>query len=82
MSRAHAAAAGATFTPMSTPSHARAVLMPQRGLAPGFVSVVAAAPTGSFDEVRAVSLRVGALPRFPDQRAEVQSETLRGPSTG
>ena len=43
---------------------APAVLMPQCGLAPGFVSVVAAALASSFDEVRSVSLRVGALPQF------------------
>ena len=41
------------------------VLMPQCGLAPGFVSVAAAALASSFDELRAVSLRVGALPQFP-----------------
>ncbi|MGH3694709.1 MAG: saccharopine dehydrogenase family protein [Pseudonocardiaceae bacterium] len=41
------------------------VLMPQCGLAPGFVSVVAAALANSFDELRSVSLRVGALPQFP-----------------
>ncbi|MGH3866708.1 MAG: saccharopine dehydrogenase C-terminal domain-containing protein [Pseudonocardiaceae bacterium] len=41
------------------------VLMPQCGLAPGFVSVAAAALASSFDELRSVSLRVGALPQFP-----------------
>jgi saccharopine dehydrogenase-like NADP-dependent oxidoreductase len=40
------------------------VLMPQCGLAPGFVSVAAAALASSFDEVRSVLLRVGALPQF------------------
>jgi saccharopine dehydrogenase-like NADP-dependent oxidoreductase len=44
---------------------APAVLMPQCGLAPGFVSVVAAALASSFDELRSVSMRVGALPQFP-----------------
>jgi saccharopine dehydrogenase-like NADP-dependent oxidoreductase len=43
----------------------RAVFMPQCGLAPGFVSVAAAALASSFDEVRSVFLRVGALPQFP-----------------
>jgi saccharopine dehydrogenase-like NADP-dependent oxidoreductase len=42
-----------------------AVLMPQCGLAPGFVSVAAAALASSFDELRSVSMRVGALPQFP-----------------
>ncbi|HKR48045.1 MAG TPA: saccharopine dehydrogenase C-terminal domain-containing protein [Pseudonocardiaceae bacterium] len=50
---------------MATDAPAPAVLMPQCGLAPGFVSVAAAALVGSFDELRAVSLRVGALPQFP-----------------
>lgn len=44
---------------------APAVLMPQCGLAPGFVSVAAAALASSFDELRSVYLRVGALPQFP-----------------
>ncbi|MGH3778518.1 MAG: saccharopine dehydrogenase C-terminal domain-containing protein [Pseudonocardiaceae bacterium] len=44
---------------------APAVLMPQCGLAPGFVSVAAAALASSFNELRSVSLRVGALPQFP-----------------
>jgi saccharopine dehydrogenase-like NADP-dependent oxidoreductase len=44
---------------------APAVLMPQCGLAPGFVSVAAAGLVSSFDELRSVSLRVGALPQFP-----------------
>jgi saccharopine dehydrogenase-like NADP-dependent oxidoreductase len=43
------------------------VLMPQCGLAPGFVSVVAADLARKFDEggLRSLSLRVGALPQFP-----------------
>jgi saccharopine dehydrogenase-like NADP-dependent oxidoreductase len=53
---AQAVAAMATDAP--------AALMPQCGLAPGFVSVAAAALASSFDELRSVSLRVGALPQF------------------
>lgn len=53
---ARAVAAMATDAP--------AVLMPQCGLAPGFVSVVATALASSFDELRSVLLRVGALPQF------------------
>jgi saccharopine dehydrogenase-like NADP-dependent oxidoreductase len=44
---------------------AGSVLMPQCGLAPGFVSVVTADLAASFDELRTVSMRVGALPQFP-----------------
>ena len=53
---ARAVAAMATDAP--------AALMPQCGLAPGFVSVVAASLASSFDELRSVFLRVGALPQF------------------
>jgi saccharopine dehydrogenase-like NADP-dependent oxidoreductase len=45
-------------------TEAPAVLMPQCGLAPGFVSVAAAALASSFDELRSVFMRVGALPQF------------------
>lgn len=44
---------------------ARSVLLPQCGLAPGFVSVVAASLAADFDDLRSLSLRVGALPQFP-----------------
>lgn len=44
---------------------AGSVLMPQCGLAPGFISVVAASLAARFDDLRSVSLRVGALPQFP-----------------
>jgi saccharopine dehydrogenase-like NADP-dependent oxidoreductase len=39
--------------------------MPQCGLAPGFVSILAHGLTRSFDRLDAVHLRVGALPQFP-----------------
>lgn len=42
------------------------VFVPQCGLAPGFVSMVAMALIERFDEVRDVHLRVGALPQFPN----------------
>ncbi|HVR20992.1 MAG TPA: saccharopine dehydrogenase NADP-binding domain-containing protein [Polyangiaceae bacterium] len=41
------------------------VFMPQCGLAPGFVSVVANELTKSFDRLDKVFMRVGALPQFP-----------------
>jgi saccharopine dehydrogenase-like NADP-dependent oxidoreductase len=40
--------------------------VPQCGLAPGFVSIAAAELITHFDEVRAVKLRVGALPQHPN----------------
>ena len=41
------------------------ILMPQCGLAPGFISIVANHLTKSFDELDSVRMRVGALPQFP-----------------
>lgn len=39
--------------------------VPQCGLAPGFVSVAAGHLAGTFDELRSVAMRVGALPVYP-----------------
>lgn len=41
------------------------VFMPQCGLAPGFVGIVAHHLAASFDTVHEVKMRVGALPEFP-----------------
>jgi saccharopine dehydrogenase-like NADP-dependent oxidoreductase len=41
------------------------VFVPQCGLAPGFISVVAHELTRGFDRLDSVYMRVGALPRFP-----------------
>lgn len=41
------------------------VFVPQCGLAPGFISVVAYELTRGFDRLDSVFMRVGALPRFP-----------------
>jgi saccharopine dehydrogenase-like NADP-dependent oxidoreductase len=48
-------------------AHARPgqVFMPQCGLAPGFISIVAHNLTQYFDDVETVHMRVGALPQFP-----------------
>jgi saccharopine dehydrogenase-like NADP-dependent oxidoreductase len=40
--------------------------VPQCGLAPGFISIAAAELITHFDEVRAVKMRVGALPQHPN----------------
>jgi len=40
-------------------------LMPQCGLAPGFISVLAYAMARKFDTLRDVQMRVGALPVYP-----------------
>lgn len=41
------------------------IFMPQCGLAPGFVSIVAANLAAKFDQLDEVRMRVGALPVFP-----------------
>ncbi len=41
------------------------IFMPQCGLAPGFISIVANHLTNSFEKLDSVSMRVGALPQFP-----------------
>jgi saccharopine dehydrogenase-like NADP-dependent oxidoreductase len=44
---------------------ARSAFVPQCGLAPGFISIVASDLARRFDRLDAVRLRVGALPRYP-----------------
>lgn len=41
------------------------IFMPQCGLAPGFISIVANQLTRSFNKLDTVTMRVGALPQFP-----------------
>ncbi|HWF11638.1 MAG TPA: saccharopine dehydrogenase C-terminal domain-containing protein [Bryobacteraceae bacterium] len=41
------------------------IFMPQCGLAPGFIGILAASMVGSFDRVDAIRMRVGALPEYP-----------------
>lgn len=47
---------------------ADSAFVPQCGLAPGFISIVANDLAEQFDSVRELRLRVGALPRFPANR--------------
>ena len=44
---------------------ARSVLMPQCGLAPGFIGIVGNELAGRLEVAQALRLRVGALPRYP-----------------
>jgi saccharopine dehydrogenase-like NADP-dependent oxidoreductase len=46
-------------------SGARTAFIPQCGLAPGFITIVAADLASRFDELNDVRMRVGALPEFP-----------------
>jgi saccharopine dehydrogenase-like NADP-dependent oxidoreductase len=41
------------------------IFMPQCGLAPGFISVLAQHLAGAFERLDTVRMRVGALPQFP-----------------
>jgi saccharopine dehydrogenase-like NADP-dependent oxidoreductase len=45
---------------------ANEAFVPQCGLAPGFISIAAAELLTHFDQVRAVKMRVGALPQHPN----------------
>jgi len=44
---------------------AKGALMPQCGLAPGFITIVAYELAKHFDELHNVHMRVGALPKYP-----------------
>lgn len=44
---------------------AKSALIPQCGLAPGFIAIVGKHLSDTFDELDTLRLRVGALPRFP-----------------
>ncbi len=44
---------------------ARTAFIPQCGLAPGFITIVASDLAARFDELQDVRMRVGALPKFP-----------------
>jgi saccharopine dehydrogenase-like NADP-dependent oxidoreductase len=44
---------------------AKTMFMPQCGLAPGFIGIVAHHLAQSFDQIADVKMRVGALPAFP-----------------
>lgn len=43
----------------------KSALIPQCGLAPGFISIVAHSLTKHFDKLHTVNMRVGALPKYP-----------------
>ncbi len=44
---------------------ARTAFIPQCGLAPGFITIVASDLASRFDQLQDVRMRVGALPKFP-----------------
>src|SRR5450755_1399860 len=44
---------------------ARTAFIPQCGLAPGFITIVASDLAARYDELHDVRMRVGALPKFP-----------------
>ena len=54
-----------TQTVMMLASKGKSTFIPQCGLAPGIVSILAADIVREFDELDTVKLKVGALPRYP-----------------
>jgi len=44
----------------------KGVMVPQCGLAPGFIGIIGADLCKSFTKIRDIELRVGALPRYPN----------------
>jgi saccharopine dehydrogenase-like NADP-dependent oxidoreductase len=50
---------------MALAESAKTALVPQCGLAPGFISILAYAMTRKFEALRDVHMRVGALPVYP-----------------
>lgn len=46
-------------------SQAGQIFMPQCGLAPGFISIIANHLAQQYDEIDSLRMRVGALPQFP-----------------
>ena len=44
------------------------VFMPQCGLAPGFIGILAYHLAGKFERLQSVKMRVGALPKYPSNR--------------
>jgi len=44
----------------------KGVMVPQCGLAPGFIGIIGAHLTKSFSKLRDIELRVGALPKYPN----------------
>ncbi len=56
---------GTSQTVSELSTTARSLMAPQCGLAPGFVSIVAASHAAAFDECRSIRMRVGALPQHP-----------------
>ena len=58
----------ATKAIMEMSKSAKTAFMPQCGLAPGFIGIVAHHLAKQFDEVRDVQMRVGALPAFPTNK--------------
>ena len=57
-----------TKSVMALAENASCALMPQCGLAPGFISVAAADLARSFERIDTIKMRVGALPIYPSNR--------------
>jgi saccharopine dehydrogenase-like NADP-dependent oxidoreductase len=49
-------------------TRSRGIIMPQCGLAPGFISIAAHSLAKRFDSIESIKMRVGALPIYPSNR--------------
>ena len=56
---------GSTLAVRTLAANGKSTFIPQCGLAPGFVSILAADTARGFDDLDTVKLKVGALPRYP-----------------
>jgi saccharopine dehydrogenase-like NADP-dependent oxidoreductase len=58
----------ATIRGLSDNARAGQVFMPQCGLAPGFIGILAAHLSADFERLHEVKMRVGALPKYPTNK--------------
>ena len=54
------------------------IFMPQCGLAPGFIGILAASMMNRFDRLDAIHMRVGALPEYPHNPLDVPPDVVHG----
>ncbi|MCG8673128.1 MAG: saccharopine dehydrogenase NADP-binding domain-containing protein [Pseudomonadales bacterium] len=53
---------------LSTSARDGQIFMPQCGLAPGFIGILAASLSQQFEKLDTIKMRVGALPKYPSNR--------------
>lgn len=58
----------ATIRRLAMRAIAGQIFMPQCGLAPGFIGILAASMAAHFDKIDVIKMRVGALPKYPSNK--------------